>query len=270
MKVSILYFSQTGNTRTVAETIAEEFKSAGYTVRCCTIAEANREDFTGSDLVGVGSPVFESHAPASVKNFLKTIPELSGRRSFVFATGGGAAGNVLSDMTALLKKKGSPVIGSFLALGEVHHPAPCIAGKSPGRPDSEDLNNAKCFALTLIKRMSFDATSPYSGLTPKKGFYNAVGAITSSEALIRLLEPKPKLASERCRQCRLCARECPMGNIAMAPYPVIGKKCIRCYRCMNVCKQKSFSVNWWLGNVVVFIFWNRFFMRWFGEYNRKR
>jgi flavodoxin/NAD-dependent dihydropyrimidine dehydrogenase PreA subunit len=270
MKVTIFYFSQTGNTRKVACAMNEEFKKAGCNTTCLSINEVKPEHFINNDIIGIGTPTFESHAPTPIKDFIKSLPMLSGQRFFVFATCGGASGNVLSDLTKLLKRKGSEIIDNFLAIGEIHHPAPCIVGKSQDRPNEEDLNSARRFAFTISQRISSTSEMQYNGLKPKKRFYNLVGKIASSEKLIRLLEPRPKLDQNKCKQCENCVHECPMDNIAMNPGPVINNKCIRCYRCVNICKNKAYSVNWWLGNLVVFLLWNKFFMHWFGEYNREK
>jgi len=270
MEVTIAYFSQTGNTRKVAEAMAEEFKKAGHNTTCLSIKEAKPDYFTNSDIIGIGSPTFESHAPTPIKDFIKSLPTLSNKRSFVFATCGGASGNTLPDLSRILRSKGAEVIDNFLAIGEVRHPAPCILGKSKNRPNAEDLNNAKRFASTISLRIGSTSGVKNAGRKPKSGFYNLVGAITSSEKLIRLLEPKPKLNRTTCRKCRQCAQNCPMNNIEMAPHPVHGGKCIRCYRCLNICKNKSYSVNWWFGNLVIFALWNKYFMKWFGEHGKNK
>lgn len=270
MKATIIYFSQTGNTRKIAEAMAEEFEAAGYDTICSSIKNIHHEQLTNSDIFGLGTPTFESHAPTNIKNFIKALPMLTGKYAFVFATCGGASGNVLHDLEKLLKQKGSEVVDGFLAFGEVHHPAPCIVGKSHGRPNEEDLSNAKRFAHTLIQRKNSTLAIQYDGLKPRKGFYNLVGLLSSSEKLIRLLEPKPKLDPGKCRQCQRCAHECPMDNITMTPNPTLGSKCIRCYRCVTICENTSFSVNWLFGNIVVLTLWNTYFMHWFGEYDGEK
>ncbi len=270
MRITLVYFSQTGNTLKIAEAMAGEFERAGHTALCIPIREARPDHFTRSDLIGLGTPTFESHAPTPVLDFVRSLPPLSGLRSFAFATCGGAAGNVLSDLTRQLEKKGSEVIDSFLALGEVHHPAPCIRGKSAGCPNKGDLTNAKRFAATLCQRFGSGSESRYGGLQPRRGFYTLVGKIAGSEALIRRLEPKPILDLEKCRRCQRCSRECPTDNITMNPTPTHAGRCIRCYRCIQVCEHDAYRANWWFGNLVVWTLWNRHFMRWFGEYEGKQ
>lgn len=268
MKIAIVYFSQTGNTRKIAETLAREFEICGHETTCASITKVKMECILESDLIGVGSPTFESHAPRPIKDFITSLPTLLGKRAFAFATCGGASGTVLSDLAKLLKAKNAEVLSGFLALGEVHHPAPCIIGKSKDHPNETDFDHAKRFALAISHRVGSHSEIEYHGLKAKTKFYSLVGRITSSGTLIRLLEPEPKLDSSKCRKCQRCVRECPIGNITMNPYPVLGDQCIRCYRCLNVCKTQSYSANWWLGNAVVFALWNEHFMRWLGEYGK--
>ncbi len=266
MNIIILYFSQTGNTRTIAEAMSAEFQKCGHHAISLPITKGTETNFTKYDLIGFGTPTFESHAPTPMKEFLKSLPNLSGKSTFLFATGGGAFGSVISDMAKIVEKKDASIIDSFLSLGEMYHPAPCIVGKSGGHPNREDRESAKEFVSDINKRLSFPSKVEYNGLKPKKGFYTLVGKIASSEHLIRFLEPKPKLDKAKCKQCKKCLKGCPMGNIEMKLYPKIGKECIRCYRCLTSCSSEAYSVNWFLGNMVVFSLWNRHFMKLFGEY----
>ncbi len=267
MQITIFYFSQTGNTLKVAKAMAEEFENRGHVANCVSIKDYKESTSVNSDLIGIGTPTFESHAPVSVKEFIKRLPQLNKKPFFLFATGGGAAGNVLSDLSRLVRKRGSQIIGTFFSLGEVSHPAPCINGKAKGHPNREELQSSKQFASSLLKQISSKSGTVIGGIKPKKGFYNLVGAISSSEQLIRLLVPKPKCNGSKCTECKICISNCPVGCIEMSPKPKIGKSCIRCYRCLGVCPNEALSVNWWYGNLVVTSLWNRHFMKLFGEYD---
>lgn len=89
MRVAIFYFSQTGNTRLVAQAMAEAFREKGNITRTVSLKEAIPQDATQSDLLGIGTPCFSSQAPTPVKEFLKTLPYMDKQRAFVFATNGG-------------------------------------------------------------------------------------------------------------------------------------------------------------------------------------
>ena len=220
-------------------------------------------------MLGIGTPCFSSQAPTPIKAFLRTLPPLNQKRAFVFATSGGAPGRVLSDIARLLKSKGADVVGGFLTRGELHHPAPCLIGRFPDRPNKGDLARARQFALAVAEHISADrpgliAESRTDTLKPEGRFYDLVGLL-STDRFLRLLMPEPQLDSTRCDQCKWCVYECPIHNITLQPYPVLGKQCIRCYRCLTGCPQKAFEVDWWLGNPAILSFYNTGFERWFGD-----
>ena len=53
MDVTLIYFSQTGNTRRVAETMAGAFREAGHSTRTISFKKVVPEDATKGDLLGV-------------------------------------------------------------------------------------------------------------------------------------------------------------------------------------------------------------------------
>lgn len=271
MNIKIIVFSQTGNTRKVAKTMADALKENGHNVQTIAMKKINLEDIAADDLIGIGTPTFECQAPTPVKNFLKSLPKINNQKAFVFATGAGAPGKVISDLTRLLNKKKADVVGGLWTRSVIHHPAPCLVGKSPDRPNEKDLDEVRRFAIAVVEHVSNNSpgTLPkiqYNRGKSRFGFYNMVGIITSHKGLVRLLLPEPKLEQNECDRCRFCAVECPVNNISIEPYPVIGGKCIRCYKCLTGCHKNAFHANWWFGNLVCLALWNETFMRWFGDY----
>jgi len=269
MKVYLIYFSQTNNTRSVAEAIAESLEQQGAVTQMVPLKKANELEVIDADLLGIGTACFSSQAPTPVKRFLKTLPRLDQKKAFVFATSGSAPGRVLSDLAHLLRRKGADVIGGFLTYGEVHHPAPCLLGRMANRPDTQDLAQARRFAEAVFEHIAKGRTGVVAASRPeidhpKWGFYDFV-ALISSDSVLRLLLPKPRLNENQCKQCQWCVSECPMNAIVMDAYPRIGDQCIRCYHCFNGCPQKAFQVNWVPSNLVVSLFYNKTFARWFGE-----
>jgi ferredoxin len=249
--------------------MAEAFREAGHVARIVPLRSATPQDATTGDLLGVGTPCFSSQAPTPVKAFLRTLPPLEKRRAFVFATSGGAPGRVLYDLARLLQSKGAGVVGGFLTRGELHHPAPCMIGRLPNRPNAEDLACARRFAAAVAEhvlagRPGLVAESRLDTFRPKGRFYNLV-AWLSTDGFLRLVLPEPKPDPARCDQCQWCVHECPMHNIALQPYPVLGHQCIRCYRCLTGCPHKAFDADWRLSNLAVLSFYNITFERWFGD-----
>jgi flavodoxin/ferredoxin len=269
MEVTMIYFSQTGNTRKVAEAMADTFRDLGHSARTISLAKATPEDATTGDLLGVGSPCFTGQAPTPIKDFLRALPPLGHRRAFVFATSGGAPGKVLYDLTRPLYCKGMDVIGGTLIRGECYYPAPCFIGRYPGRPNDEDLARAQRFAIAVAEHVSDGSAGPVTESRPDAlkrgwGLYDFEGMLIS-DPLVRLVLPKPKLNQSKCDKCQWCVYECPTDNIILKPYPSLGGRCIRCYRCLAGCPKKAFHVNWLLGNLVLLSLHSTVFERWFGD-----
>jgi flavodoxin/ferredoxin len=269
LDITLVYFSQTGNTRKVTETMADAFGQAGHSVEVMPLKKASSQNVTSADLFGIVTPCFVSQAPTPVKKFLSGLPMLNSKQSFVVATSGGAPGRVLYDMTRMLRSRGAFVIGGFLARGEVHYPAKCIDGRFPGRPNAKDLAEAAQFAISIAEHVSAGYPGTLTGsrkdaLKTGRGFYDIVG-LTTNDSLIRLLFPEPKLDPSQCNQCQACAAECPVDNITLQPYPVLANQCIRCYRCYMICPQKAFRINVGLVNLIVKSLYNVTFVQWFGD-----
>lgn len=55
-KMTVIYWSQTGNTEAMAKAIAQGAEAAGAEVKLLTVSEASEADVTGSDLVAFGCP----------------------------------------------------------------------------------------------------------------------------------------------------------------------------------------------------------------------
>ena len=269
MNIALIYFSQTGQTLKVAEAMAYGLREKEHTVKVLAMQDVKPADIKSCDLVGVGSPCFESQAPTAVLTWMESWPALNGKQAFVFATSGGAPGRVLYDLTKTLRKKGATVIGGFMGRGMVHHPAPCLMGRLPNRPNAEDLAQARDFALAVDRYLQSGkaGTMPESrpdALKPTRGFFQLIGLVVKP-FLLRVVLPKPKLNESQCNQCNVCAKECPVKSITLAPYPEIDGHCIRCYHCQNVCPQKAFNESWWYGNLVIWLLYNTIFARLFGD-----
>lgn len=269
MNIAVMYFSQTGQTLKVAEAMAEGLREKRHTVKVLAIQKVKPADIKDCDLLGVGSPCFESQAPTPVLKWIGKWPELHDKPVFVFATAGGAPGRVLYDLTRVLRGRGARVIGGFMSRGTVHHPAPCLIGRLPNRPNSGDLVQARAFALAVDKYIKSGSTgtmpeSRADALKPVWGYFHLIGLVTKP-FLLRIVLPKPKPDKNLCDKCGLCAKECPVNSITLAPYPAPDGKCIRCYHCQNICPQGALNESWWYGNPVIWLLYNTIFSRLFGD-----
>jgi flavodoxin/NAD-dependent dihydropyrimidine dehydrogenase PreA subunit len=268
MDVTEVFFSQTGNTRRVAEAMAEAFRSYGHSVKTISLTDAVPGDVYAADLLGFGTPCFSSKAPQPVMRFISTLPSMENQKAFVFATCGGAPGRVLYDIGNALRTKGANVLAGHLSRGEVHHPAPSINARFPGRPNAEDFDHVQRFVRAVCVHISTDhpVSLPRiyaSSLTRSDGFYEFLGSAISDPTL-RFFMPEPKVDVGVCDLCGWCNQGCPTQNIYLRPYPVLGTDCIRCYRCYNKCPRYAFTINWRFADLILRLLYNQTFVRWFG------
>ncbi|WP_066497169.1 flavodoxin family protein [Abyssisolibacter fermentans] len=110
MKVSIVYHSETGNTKKVGEIIAKGVKKVEDTeVQCMSIEEVDKEYIEDSDVVIFGTPTYAGSYSWQMKKWLDTCKlKFAGKIGSVFATenylGGGADNAELAIISELLVK----------------------------------------------------------------------------------------------------------------------------------------------------------------------
>lgn len=88
MKASVLYYSKTGNTKAMAEKIAEGMRSQGLDAKAISVEEMDKEWVRASKCVVIGSPTYYADISAKAKAFLETLGEyeVAGKLGGAFAT----------------------------------------------------------------------------------------------------------------------------------------------------------------------------------------
>jgi flavodoxin len=136
---SVLVDSRGGNTKKVADAIAEElgFKAENVTT---SLPEDARILFLGSGTYG-GRP------GEMMTKFIES-GTFSGRKVAMFGTSASSAGSqkMIDAMTEILKKKGAIILGNYHCKGKF-----LFVNRS--HPDKEDLDNAKKFAREMANKL---------------------------------------------------------------------------------------------------------------------
>jgi flavodoxin I len=86
MRVLVAYYTQTGNTRKIAQAIHSELESLGHEATLREIRGARSNDLTGYDLVFVGSPCHSADLAKPVKHLLEAMESSPGERLAGFVT----------------------------------------------------------------------------------------------------------------------------------------------------------------------------------------
>ena len=162
MKVLVAYYSDTGNTKKVADAIYDSIEENEKEI-CLAKDASNLSDY---DLIFCGFPVQSMGLPAKMEAFVKELPE--GKKVAFFATHGSLRGGELAITAfyaALSLAKNLKVMGTFGCRGVVkqgiidallkkaeHRGWALEAQSAVGHPDEADLGDAKTFAAAMITK----------------------------------------------------------------------------------------------------------------------
>jgi ferredoxin len=244
--VQCLYFSPTGSTQRIVETVAKGTEIPVTTPISITTPR-DRDSFKGQidgDLLVVGVPVYGGRFPSFVLSPLSKI-DGAGRWALPVAVCGNVRmGTCLVELCAILKQQGFtiPAAGNFIA----QHSFACDDFPlAPGRPDQDDLRKATEFGRQVAGKIAHnpeDITCVYgryfyirmyvSGSTEATGF---VSLGEHHRPTIRVSEHNADL----CIDCGQCVEVCPTGSIDLESYLIEDETCIRCFACTSVCPTEA-------------------------------
>ena len=242
----IIYFSQTGATRRVAEGIRRGLEAAGVPARAVPLAEARPEMAAEADLLGIGTPVFYYKEPTLVRALLARLPATRRKPAFTFITHGGNPVNTLARLQKQLARRGYTVLSSFTALGYDTYPMYFKDFREWGRPNADELRLAAEFGQRLpgdVRRFREDRRFALPRYQFVGGPYFFRSMICRGGMMKRIF---PRLLADEklCTRCGACRKNCPTGAITLSPYPRIDNKCMWCYLCERICPVQAFRTDW--------------------------
>ena len=158
MNVLILYYSKGGNTRRLAEAVAEGVGQVdGVEALLRHVRDVTKEDFVAADGLVVGSPVYFGTMAAQLKQvldeFVAVRKKMEDKVGAAFATSGDPSGGkettIMSIIQALLIY-GMIIVGDPMS-ATGHYGTACV-----GAPDATAQNNARKLGrrvAELVKRL---------------------------------------------------------------------------------------------------------------------
>ena len=133
----VIFYSRSGNTRKLADAIAEELGIKAVEIMTASIGPAPGVIFIGSGCYG-GKPGMD------MTKFIQAH-DFAGRKVALFSTSWMNAGKEIDEMTSTLKGKGAAILGSYHCKGKTS----IIFNR--GHPDQADLAGGKKFAQEMAK-----------------------------------------------------------------------------------------------------------------------
>jgi NAD(P)H dehydrogenase (quinone) len=145
MRILVLYFSKGGNTRRLAEAVAQGVATVeGATLVLKKAEEVTREDFVAAAGIIAGSPVYFGTMAAQLKkvfdDFVGVRKKMENKVGAAFATAGDATGGKETTIFSIIQALmiyGMIVVGDPMS-ATGHYGTACV-----GAPDEKTLANGK-------------------------------------------------------------------------------------------------------------------------------
>ena len=223
MKVLIAYFSMTGNTKFMAEKIAEGVgQVAEYDLM--DIRDVDVRMIRTYDLIGVGGPAIGAEADI-VKRFVYSIPLVGGQCAFLFNTHGSLPRRYFPEAIRRMKEREFTVIGwqGWYATANIQcFPSPYY---TDGHPDDIDIAEAIQFGKDMVDRCArvlageTDLIPEVPPLEPPKP-YSLPHAAGADEDQVGVHGDR-YYDQSKCKypQCHICMDNCPEGFIDYSVEP---------------------------------------------------
>ena len=159
MNVLVLYFSKGGNTRKLAEAIAEGAGQVdGVEVKLCHTRDVSKDDFVAADGLIVGSPVYFGTMAAELKqvldDFVGVRRKMENKIGAAFSTAGDASGGKETTMMSIIQALliyGMIIVGDPMS-ATGHYGTACV-----GAPDEAVRENGRKLGVRvagLVKQIS--------------------------------------------------------------------------------------------------------------------
>lgn len=232
-----VFFSPTGTTKAVVQSIASGFASKDVELVDITSPEARKQPMVVSkdELIIIGVPVYMGRVPALLSDWLGSIKADNTPVVCVVVYGNRVYDDALLELQDMVVERGCIPVAGAAYIGE-HSFSSEDAQVAHGRPDKNDLQHATDFGRQVWEKLqSVDSVAqllPYQvpGVRPYGG-------------TVELWDVDFIEVGDRCNQCGLCANVCPMGAVDAQDSRLIdGVKCITCCACIKRCPQNAKSM----------------------------
>jgi NAD(P)H dehydrogenase (quinone) len=149
MKIAIIYHSETGNTRQMAELVGEGCRKVeGAEARCMAVDGVDEDYVIASSAVIFGSPTYQGICSWQMKRYFDNQPQgLADKLGGVFASqnwpGGGGGSFVEMTMIAAMLVHGMLIYSGGTVSGQPYLHFGAVSRKAP----DEDLYRQRCLKL---------------------------------------------------------------------------------------------------------------------------
>jgi ferredoxin len=236
--VTLAYFSPTGTTKKVVESIAETIGAKDVKEIDLTSPDVMTRKFDEikEGLVILGAPVYGGRIPAEAEERFKKLKGNGIPAVVAVVYGNREYEDALIELRDIAVEQGFKPIAGGAFIGE-HSFSSDVTPLAAGRPDGQDVDIARDLGEKLAAKMR-DIESPddikelpVPGNKPLKERHKIGG------------DP-PATDKELCTMCMDCVEACPTGAVTVNEDVVTdAESCIRCCACVKVCPTGARSID---------------------------
>ena len=230
-QLRLIYYSATGTTRKVLESIAKGITIEDVEHINLTLPEGTQKTiapFSG-DLVIIGAPVYGGRLPVDAINRFKQLKASKTLAVLIVVYGNRDFDDSLLELKNLAIELGFTPLAGGAFIGE-HSFASKGVPIANGRPDSLDVQKAIDFGVRIKEKIRM-LQSPDALIeleVPGKFPYEAAGA--------RAMAVSPVTKEDTCTMCGTCASVCPTAAISInGSVTTKVELCTRCCACIKSC-----------------------------------
>lgn len=222
-KVSAIYFSPTGTTKSVVKHLLTGFDAQQETIDLTPYESRNNSySFNENDLVIIGIPVYGGRVPSAAENRIKLLTGNNTPAVLIATYGNIHYSNALFELQQIVTANGFITIAAAVIVSE-HNVVNKIAS---GRPNAQDLSSVSSFAKQINSKLS--QLNHFENILLK-------GELPETPRDTQPIKPH---GNKKCTHCGACNKLCPVHAIDN-PQKAAGQACIRCMRCIKYCPQKA-------------------------------
>lgn len=232
MKIYALYFSPTGGTKKVLDTISSGWDCEKIEIDLsdnnCGLSEII---FEKEDVCIVAVPSFSGRVPQFIIPKLEQMNGTGVRAVLITAFGNRDFDDTLLELKDTLCLAGFRCVCAVAAVTQ-HSLMPKYGN---GRPDAADLQELETFAKRCRKAVENAEEAEVPGNRPYREYLS--------------VPIKPK-ADKNCNKCGFCMKKCPVHAISADTIKSADKnQCISCLKCVTVCPRNARHTNRLIGKI---------------------
>jgi len=237
-QLKLIYFSATGTTQKVLESIAHGLGITEVEHVNLTLPGSLRQTPSAfnDELVIIGAPVYGGRLPVDAVNRLKQLQGHDTPAILIVVYGNREFEDALLELKNLAIELGFQPVAAAAFIGE-HSFATKDTPIANGRPDELDVQKAIDFGMKIKEKIPpLQSTDKFPKVEVPGVFpYNAPGA--------RPMKVSPVTLEDKCVVCGTCASVCPTEAITVdASVTTLTERCIRCCACIKSCPSNARSM----------------------------